>query len=105
MTSSQEDTITDNLQEAIIKLEPSSIGTEPYEYIKKDKLKTDFLTQWTKTGSCMSFMEPAKKGIGIAMLIGAEHGNIIAYAISNSTGQFIQFDYRLAVIKKFKKKR
>ena len=85
MMSSKRDNVIDKLREAIIKLEPSSIGTEPYEYVKKDKFKTDFLTQWSETGSCISFIEPAKKGVGIAMLIGAEHRNIISYAISNST--------------------
>ena len=40
----------------------------------------------------MSVMETTKKDVGITMLIGAEHGNIIMYAISNSTGRFIQLN-------------
>ena len=44
MMSSKRDTVTEKLQEAIIEPEPSSIGTEPYEYVKDGKFKTNFLT-------------------------------------------------------------
>ena len=67
MTSSKRDTVTEKLQEVIIKSEPSSIGTEPYEYVKDRKIKPDFLSQWSEIGSCMGFMEPAKKDLGITM--------------------------------------
>lgn len=40
----------------------------------------------------MAFMEPKRKGVGVVMLIGAKHRNIITYAMSNKTGQFIQFN-------------
>ena len=38
----------------------------------------------------MGFRKPAKKGVGIPMLIGAEHRNIITYTISNKTERFVQ---------------
>ena len=40
----------------------------------------------------MAFMKPKRKGVGVAMLIGAERGNIITYAISNKTGRFVKFN-------------
>ena len=46
----------------------------------------------------MAFMEPGKEGMGVAMLIGAERGNIITYAMSNKTGRFV--DFNLKTLKK-----
>ena len=40
----------------------------------------------------MAFMEPGKKGGGVTMLIGAESGNIVTYAMSNKTGRFVDFN-------------
>ena len=96
MTSPKRDTVIDKLQEAITVLESSLIRKKPY--VKDSIFKTNYLTQWQDTGSCMAFMEPAKKGVGVAMLIGAERRNIITYAISNKAGRFIQFD--LAMLNK-----
>ena len=90
MTSTTRDTVPEKLREAITESEPPSIAKEPY--VQNDKFNTDYLTEWQNNGSCMAFMEPGKKGVGVAMLIGAESGNIITYAMSNKTGRFIQFN-------------
>ena len=78
------------MRKAIAKAETPSIGKEPY--VTDNKFNTDYLTEWHKDGSCMAFMEPGKKGVGVAMLIGAETGNIITYAMSNKTGRYVNFN-------------
>ena len=90
MTSTTRDTVSEDLRDAISEAEPTTIGKEPY--ITNDKFITDYLTEWSNNGSCMAFMEPGKKGVGVAMLIGAERGNIITYAMSNKTGRFVNFN-------------
>ena len=90
MTSTTRDTVPEKLREAIAKEEPPSIGKEPY--VKDDKFNTNYLTEWQNKGSFMAFMEPGRKGVGVAMLIGAESGNIITYAMSNKTERFVDFN-------------
>ena len=91
MTSTtKRDTVPEDLRDAISEAEPATIGKEPY--IENDIFNTDYLKEWSNNGSCMAFMEPGKKGVGVAMLIGAERGNIITYAMSNKTGRFVNFD-------------
>ena len=67
MTSTTRDTVPEKLREAITKAEPPSIGKEPY--IKDSIFNTNYLTEWQNNGSCMAFMEPGRKGVGLAMLI------------------------------------
>ena len=90
MTSTARDTVPEKLRKAVAKAEPPSIEKEPY--VKDNKFNTDYLTEWHNNGSCMAFMELGKKGVGVAMLIGAENGNIITYAMSNKTGRFVEFN-------------
>lgn len=92
MTPTNRDAVTDNLYEPVIKEQPPLIGTEPHKYVKNGKIDNNFLKQWTEPASCMGFIKPTKPDIGITMLMGAESGNIIIYTISNSTGQYIQFE-------------
>ena len=93
MTSTTRDTVPEDLRNAIGEAEPPSIGKEPY--VKDNKFVTDYPTEWSNNGSCMAFMEPGKKGIGVAMLIGAERGNIVTYAMSNKTGRFANFNLQM----------
>ena len=93
MTSTTRDTVPEDLRNTIGEAEPPSIGKEPY--VKNNKFVTDYLTDWLKNGSCMAFMEPGKKGVGVAMLIGAESGNIITYAMSNNTGRFANVNLQM----------
>ena len=93
MKSTTRDTVSEELCNAIVKAEPTSIGKEPY--IKDNKFITDYLTEWSNNGSCMAFMEPGKKGVCVAMLIGAESGNIVTYAMSNKTGRFVDFNLQM----------
>ena len=83
------DTVPEKLCEAITKVEPSSIGKGPY--VKDGIFNTNYLTEWQNNKSCMAFMDPGSKGVGVAMLIGTESGNIITYTMSNKTGRFVEF--------------
>ena len=56
MTSTTRDNVPEKLREAIAESEPPSIAKEPY--VQNDKFNTNYLTE--------------KKGVGIAMLIGAQ---------------------------------
>ena len=93
MTSTTRDTVPEKLQEAIAESEPPSIAKEPY--VQGDKFNTNYLTEWHNNRSCMAFMEPGKQGVGVAMLIGAERGNIITYAMSKKTGRFVELNLEM----------
>ena len=90
MTSTTRDTISEELPEAITEAEPPSIGNKPY--VTDDEFITNYLTEWHNNRSCMAFMEPGRKGVGVVMLIGAESGNIITYTMSNKTRRFVDFN-------------
>ena len=95
MTSTANNTVPvpEKLREAIAESEVPAIAKAPY--VQDDKFNTDYLTEWQNNGSCMAFMEPGKQGVGVAMIIGAERGNIITYVMSNKTGRFVELNLEM----------